>query len=134
MLQQVKCYDLDGNEIPAPVVGDDLYGQDANYLTGLAMSFVDNGDGTITDLNTGLIWQKTPVAEGMTWYEAIEYCENLELAGRTDWRMPTLKELFSISNFSAGWPYLDTSYFDLSSEAVSKDEQYWALINMLGKQ
>ena len=40
--------------------------------------------------------------------------------------MPTTKELYSINNFSEGWPYLDTSYFDLAeSGRVSKDEQYW---------
>lgn len=41
--------------------------------------------------------------------------------------MPSLKELFSISNFSTGWPYLDTTYFDLTTtDSISKDEQYWA--------
>ncbi|MFI3261825.1 MAG: DUF1566 domain-containing protein [Rikenellaceae bacterium] len=130
---QVVCYDINGNEITAPSKGDSLYGQDANYLMGLPMSYVDNGDGTISDLNTGLTWQKTPPTEGMTWYEAIEYCENLELAGYSDWRMPTLKELFAISNFSTGWPYLNTEYFDLATGSVGKDEQYWALNKYVGE-
>lgn len=123
---QVLCYDEQGNVIAAPAQGENLYGQDANYLRGVEMSFEDNGDGTITDTNTGLMWQQTPPAEGMTWYQAKEYCENLEFGGYDDWRMPTLKELFSISNFSEGWPYIDREYFDLSSEHISKDEQYWA--------
>ncbi|MFR9503260.1 MAG: DUF1566 domain-containing protein [Rikenellaceae bacterium] len=123
---QVLCYDENGNVIEPPTIGDLLFGQDANYLTGAEMSFKDNGDGTVSDLNTALMWQQTPPVEGMTWAQAQEYCENLELGGYSDWRLPTLKELFSISDFSAGWPYIDTAFFDLSSEHVSKDEQYWA--------
>jgi len=63
---------------------------------------------------------------GLSWQEAVDYCESLELAGYDDWRIPTLKELFSISDFSQGWPYLNTTYFDLAGTSVSKDEQYWA--------
>jgi hypothetical protein len=47
--------------------------------------------------------------------------------------MPSLKELFSISDFSTGWPYLDQTYFDLAvTGSVSKDEQYWASDYYLG--
>ncbi|MFR9650647.1 MAG: DUF1566 domain-containing protein [Rikenellaceae bacterium] len=123
---QTKSYDDKGKQIKNPKVGDLLYGQDANYLSGVEMSFKDNGDGTVTDLNSGLMWQQVPPSEGSTWAKAKEYCENLELGGYTDWRMPTLKELFSISNFEQGWPYLDTLYFKLSNGEVTKDEQYWA--------
>ncbi|MFR9603004.1 MAG: DUF1566 domain-containing protein [Rikenellaceae bacterium] len=123
---QTKSYDENGEQIKKLKEGDALYGQDANYLSGSKMSFKDNGDGTISDQNTGLMWQQVPTPEGMTWAQAKEYCENLDLGGYTDWRMPTLKELFSISNFENGWPYLDTKYFSLSSSEVSKDEQYWA--------
>ena len=48
--------------------------------------------------------------------------------------MPSLKELFSISNFSAGWPYLDLTYFDLTTtDSISKDEQYWSSNYYVGK-
>ncbi len=123
---QTLCYDASGNVITPPQEGEPLYGQDANYLMGAALTFNDNGDGTVIDLNTGLMWQQTPPVEGMTWAEAKAYCENLEFGGYSDWRMPTLKELFSISNFSEGWPYIDTDYFHLSSGQITKDEQYWA--------
>lgn len=122
---QTKSYNIDG-EVMTTKKGKALYGQDADYQAGPAMSFKDNGDGTVSDLNTGLEWQQIPTPQGMTWAEAKAYCESLELGGHSDWRLPTLKELFSISNFSAGWPYIDTNYFKLSSEQVSKDEQYWA--------
>lgn len=56
-----------------------------------AQVVVDNGDGTITDTKTGLVWQKAD-AGPMTWREAVAACENLSLAGYTDWRLPELEE------------------------------------------
>jgi hypothetical protein len=62
--------------------------------------FVDNGDGTITDLATGLMWQQVDSGEGMNWEEALDYAENLELAGYDDWRLPDAKELQSIVDYT----------------------------------
>lgn len=123
---QTQCYDANGNVIDTPQKGDPLYGQDANYIVDSKLEFKDNGDGTVTDSNTGLMWQQTPPMEGMTWAEAKEYCENLEFGGYSDWRLPTAKELFSISDFNEGWPYLDTTFFKLATGRVTKDEQFWA--------
>lgn len=123
---QVLTYDVNGKVIKNLKKTDKLYGQDANYAGKVKMEFKDNGDGTVTDKNTGLMWQQVPPADGMTWLKAKEYCESLELAGYSDWRMPTLKELFSISDFSSGWPYIDLGYFKLASGQVTKDEQFWA--------
>jgi hypothetical protein len=122
---QTVAYDDDGTVLSDLSEGDDFYGQDANYLKGESMSYTDNGDGTLTDNNTGLMWEQSPEADGLSWEEAVDYCDELELGGYTDWRMPSCKELFSISDFETGWPYIDTDYFDLAVE-VSKDEQYWA--------
>jgi Protein of unknown function (DUF1566) len=127
------CYDDDGENIACPAEGEALYGQDAQF-TGNAFSYTDNGDGTVTDNVTGLIWQQTPDSGHYSWTEAHTYCESLALGGIDDWRMPSLKELFSISDFSAGWPYLDMTYFDLTTnESISKDEQYWADNYYVGK-
>lgn len=128
---QVECYDDMGNTIDCPSEGDEFYGQDAQY-DGFEFYFIDNGDGTVTDENTGLMWQQTPPSDGYSKQEAETYCENLELAGYDDWRLPTLKELFAIGNYSEGWPYLDETYFDIAGESVSKDEQYWAQENYVG--
>jgi len=51
------------NEITAPAPGDVFYGQDANY-TGNQPSYQDNGDGTVSDLVTGLMWSKSPDMDG----------------------------------------------------------------------
>ncbi|GAL36826.1 internal repeat sequences detected [Vibrio maritimus] len=61
---------------------------------------VDNGDKTVTDKATGLTWQQGDSLQGMDWFSAIQYCENLELAGQGDWRMPNIKELHSIVDYS----------------------------------
>ena len=122
---QSNCYDDDGEGLTCPKPGEEFSGQDANYLSGLAMSFVDNGDETVTDLNTGLTWQQVPSSEDFTWQEAVDYADELEFGGYDDWRLPTADELYSISNFGLSWPYLDTDYFTLASGEVTKDEQYW---------
>jgi len=122
---QSNCYDSDGETIGCPAEGDALYGQDAQY-NGAQFAFQNNGDGTTSDLNTGLMWQVTPSSQSFSWQEAVEYAENLVLAGYDDWRVPSTKELFSISDFSEGWPYLDTGIFDFAGGDTSKDAQYWA--------
>ena len=109
---QTTSYDNDGVMI-SPSEGEDLYGQDADY-DGIEASFTDNGDGTVIDNITGLIWQQIPTSEKMSWEEAEEYCENLELDGYDDWRLPTVKELFAIGDFETGWPFLDTNYFEFA--------------------
>ncbi len=61
--------------------------------------FVDNGDGTVTDKSTGLMWeQKTDDGSTgdkdikRTWNASMQYCESLTLGGYTDWRLPNTKE------------------------------------------
>jgi len=127
---QTDAYDEFGTVI-TPSPGEAYYGQDAHY-NGVPQSFQDNGDGTVTDLNTGLMWQQSPPSNGYGWDQAETYCEDLELAGYDDWRLPTLKELFAIGNYSEGWPYLDETYFDIAGATVSKDEQYWAQEKYVG--
>jgi len=123
---QTTTYDADGNVVTGLSEGDALYGQDANYLKGAEMDFQDDAGDITTDQNTGLMWQKVPSSNDYTWQEAVDYCESLEFGGYDDWRMPSCKELFSISDFGSGWPYLDTTYFILASGQVTKDEQYWS--------
>jgi hypothetical protein len=63
-------------------------------------NFVDNGDGTISDLATGLMWQKADDGVSRDWEAALKYAEGLELAGQSDWRLPNAKELQSIVDYS----------------------------------
>ncbi len=63
-------------------------------------NLVDNGDKTVTDKATGLTWQLGDSQQGVDWVAGIKYCESLELAGISDWRMPNIKELHSIVDYS----------------------------------
>lgn len=64
---QTTCYD-NTRKIPCPESGEPFYGQDAQYQ-GTDFAFQDNGDGTATDLNTGLMWQNTPDFVTRSWKE-----------------------------------------------------------------
>ena len=62
--------------------------------------FTDNGDKTITDKSSGLMWQQKDSGKGMVWEDALAYCENLEFADYLDWRLPNAKELQYIVDYS----------------------------------
>ena len=63
-------------------------------------NFVDNGDGTISDYATGLMWQKSDDGIPKNWEESLAYSENLTLGNNSDWRLPNAKELQSIVDYS----------------------------------
>ena len=84
--------------ISAPLVGESFYGQDAQY-SGNQPSYTDNGDGTITDNVTGLIWQQD-MGEKISFQQAFIKADSLSLADYTDWRVPTIKELYSLILFT----------------------------------
>lgn len=74
--------------------------------------FVDNQDGTVTDLATGLMWQKADSGRGMDWESALAYAEHLTLAGHHDWRLPNAKELQSIVDYSRSPQTTDSAAID----------------------
>ena len=130
---QSKCYD-DKMKISCPQTGDSFHGQDAQY-TRTEPRYVDNGDGTVTDLNTGLMWQRNP-GDKKTYEEAVEDVGFFQLAGYDDWRLPDIKELYSLIIFSGkdvsscmmnesciGTPFLDTAFFDFEYGDTSKGER-----------
>ena len=71
----------------------------------------DNGDGTVTDKVTGLMWQQETPKNKMTWEQAVSYCKGLNLAGHNDWRLPTIKELKSIVEDSWYNPVINIECF-----------------------
>jgi hypothetical protein len=73
--------------------------------------FIDNGDGTVTDTSTALMWQQATAPETYNWDQALSYCENLTLAGYSDWRLPTIKELNSIVDVSRSSPAINMADF-----------------------
>ncbi|QHI70920.1 DUF1566 domain-containing protein [Tichowtungia aerotolerans] len=115
---QIRCYD-DRTEIEFPKVGNSWSGQDAQYA-GNQPSYKDHSDGTVSDLGAGLMWTQDP-GEKKTWTEAVAGAEKCKTGGYDDWRLPTIKELYSLVNFSGidpdprsatgTVPFIDTDFF-----------------------
>lgn len=85
------------------------FGEDSDF-TGSSPAYQDNKDGTVTDLVTGLVWQRVDGGE-MTWEKAKEYAKSLRLAGKQDWRLPNSNELLSLMNHGLHGPAMDTTVF-----------------------
>jgi len=99
----------------------------ALWVTGAQAAFVNNGNGTVTDTSTGLMWEQDTARDTqgnydtMTWEEALAYCESRTLGGHTDWRLPTIKELRSLVDYTRYNPAINTTYFP---NTVSS--RYWS--------
>lgn len=72
---------------------------------------VDNGDGTITEKITNIMWAQRASKEKITWEEAIQYCEDLQFASHKDWKLPGNKELTSLVDLTKQKPAIDTRFF-----------------------
>jgi hypothetical protein len=133
---QDTCFDLVGDAIDCPAEGEALYGQDAQYAR-VPASYTDQGDGTVLDDNTALIWQQTPQNDRLQYTDALAYCSALELGGRDDWRVPSIKELYSLADNRGELlkpeegeptPYIDTNVFGFSypEGEMAFAGQYWS--------
>ena len=60
--------------------------------------YVNNGDGTVTDTKTGLMWAAKDNGELINWTDARSYCQSYSGGDHKDWRMPTLAELTGLYN------------------------------------
>jgi len=125
---QESCFSESGQVISCGGTG-----QDASY-NGNVPNYTNNGDGTVTDNVTGLMWQQNPGAK-MTYNEAVTGVNSLSLAGYTDWRLPSIKELYSLIMFSGTdpmvngtdtsglTPFIDTGYFVFNYGDISVGER-----------
>jgi hypothetical protein len=78
-------------------------------FSGLALSrdnlrFVDNGNGTITDKKTGLIWAETDNGADIDFEDAVDFCKSLSVGGYSDWRLPDIEELKILYDMNAKKP------------------------------
>jgi len=108
---QTICYDA-----VVAVIACAGTGQDGELQNGLARAYVDNGDGTITDTKTGLMWEKLSHDGSIhdedatyTWTDAFAIKVAAlngggGFAGHTDWRVPNRSELESLPNLGAVSP------------------------------
>lgn len=135
-------YYNDSAIISAPAPGEAFYGQNATYPGNLP-SYTDNGDGTITDNITGLMWEKD-MGVKITYADAFKKADTLTLGGYTDWRVPTIKELYSLILFTGRVngivpinPFIDTNYFiqPLGDTTIGErliDAQTWSATQYIG--
>ena len=146
---QTTCYDENGNVIDCANTG-----QDGDIQAGVdwpSPRFVDNGDGTVTDHLTGLIWLKNAGCAGtMPWNNAVTYCNNLSsgscglmdgsVAG--DWRLPNVVELESQVNAessnsatwlnSQGFTNVQSSHYWSATTNASGTSSAWVVSMLYG--
>lgn len=129
---QSRVFDENGDLVESIDESSIYFGADAT-IDGNTLSYHDNGDGTVTDLNTGLMWQQTPDFKRYTFDEAKEYCESLNTGDYDDWRVPTIKEIYSLAHFDGeiipegvSNPYIDEDYFDFEYDRLLFAGQYWS--------
>lgn len=117
---------------------------------GTACRYLDNADGSVTDLDTGLMWQKSDDAGGLadkdnfyTWgsgglpngsaftefVAGLNNCLSVNgsevtagYAGHCDWRLPRIDELSAIADCSFGDPCIDQSAFGPTNATTT----YWS--------
>ncbi len=152
---QFRCFDTVG-EIACPEAGAAFYGQDAQH-DGVQPSYALSGDGlTVYDNNTGLTWTRSPDLNGdgiidvddkLSFDDALTYADSVlnpaNFGGYDDWRLPSMKELYSLMDFrgtdpdptatdpSQLTPFIDTDYFafaygDLDAGERIIDSQFWS--------
>jgi hypothetical protein len=113
---QAQCRNGQGQPIPCAGTG-----QDGELRKGVDRGYVDNGDGTITDTRTGLVWEK--LSDDGTlhdkdwqyqWPEAfldkVAKLNQAAFAGYTDWRVPSVNELLTLVNYGVGVPAISPAF------------------------
>jgi hypothetical protein len=101
-------------------------GDDGDLQMGIPWSeprFIDNGDGTVTDNMTALMWAKDgailPYFQ-YDWYGALVFCNDLNLAGYDDWRMPNVREMQSLVDYEMFAPALPDGH-----PFENMSDRYW---------
>jgi hypothetical protein len=113
---QTNCYDSSGTVIACAGTG-----QDGALQKGLTRNYVDNGDGTVSDTKTGLMWEKLSqdgsihdFGNTYTWDNAFAVhlagLNSGTFAGHNDWRLPNVNELQSLANYGALNPAVDAAF------------------------
>ena len=92
-------------------------GDDGDLQVGSPLQYTDNGDGTVTDNSTGLMWEKKTSAnvnDSIGWQAALDYVAALNAmnggagyAGHNDWRLPNMRELLTLVDYSRSTPPVD---------------------------
>jgi hypothetical protein len=95
--------------------------RDAIAPLAIPNQYTDNGNNTITDHLTDLIWQKAPFSDSLSWEQSLTYADTLTTAGFNDWRLPNIKELQSLNDETRINPSINSTYFN-----VTNVNKYWS--------
>jgi hypothetical protein len=91
-------------------------------IHGIAIAeMIDNGDGTVTDTTTGLMWQQATAAGTYTWMQALAHAETSGLGNYDNWRVPNINELLTLVDDSSYEPAI----YDLF-KTTTQNEIYWS--------
>ena len=133
---QTSCWNSSGTLIACAGTG-----QDGEIRAGAALSYTDNGDGTITDNNTGLMWAKKSDDGSIhdkdnSYTRANAFAVHVAglntlnggtgFAGHTDWRLPNVKELQSIVNYQNVSPAVSSAFNDCGNGSCTAADPYWS--------
>ena len=88
-------------------------------------TYVVNGDGTVSDTQTKLMWQQVTDGNTYTWAAAGTYCDGLTLAGKDDWRLPTAAEGASLVDYTVGAPTINGTAFP----GVATNASFWTSVD-----
>lgn len=141
---QTTCYNSTGTIVAC--AGTE---QDGDLLKGAPHSFTDNGDGTITDHTTGLMWEKLSDDNtihdwnnGYTWSAAftikVATLNSSNFAGHNDWRVPNQPELYSLVNFGAANPAIFSAFnmacapgCSVTTCSCTQPDYYWSSTTLI---
>jgi hypothetical protein len=136
---QTTCWNTAGAAISCAGTG-----QDGETQAGATLSYTDNGDGTITDNNTGLTWEKKSLDGTIhdentiyTWTDAVAVhvsgLNALAFGGHSDWRLPNVRELQSILNYESFGPAVSAVFHTgcvagcaISACSCTASSNYWS--------
>ena len=146
---QTIAYPADKND---GIAGEVAVPDDGTVQAGATLSYNDNGDGTITDNNTGLMWEKKTNLDATTnfanlhdadnfyvwsgngmeetiwdWLEDVNTDGGLGYAGHNDWRIPNIRELHSIVDYSIPYPgpTINPIFGPTAGTHEGTDHPYW---------
>lgn len=123
------------------VAGEDGHANMRKGVTWPNPRFTDNGDGTVTDNLTSLIWLKDANAFGMrTWADALNDCATLNSgehgltdgSNEGDWRLPNVHEMHTLVDYHqyepalpSGHPFTGVQWADYwSSTTITESTLY----------
>jgi hypothetical protein len=95
-------------------------GEDSDFLLNPPL-YTINGDGTVTDENTKLMWFQEDDGVTRTQVAAVDYCSSSENYGYTDWRLPSIQELKDITDYSKINSAIDETVF-----TNPQNGRYWS--------